>query len=457
MQDFYNQFFNMTTTQTPINEIAEAQSKSKRKRSTRRAKPPQIGMKLTVGQISLSEALAFVKAVVPSKPLHPVLANVLVVAEQETQQLTLTTSDMAINLSARIEATVEHAGAIALPAEVLSAVVSKCPVGYLTLESMESGNKLTATLQDRQGGTTEIRGMSAEEFPEILHVQSSPVSLPAKVVQVGLKGVLFAVSTDESKRILTGIEWQLNAGTLCCTATDGHQVAFVNLETDGIGRRKRKQRSELISSLVVPSRAIKELARTVDKVEAETQLQIAVDRVEENAAKRVQFTIAASGISKQIVCQCLEEVYPDCLALLDRYEFDTTITINRYALMTRLERLSALTDKKAKGVKFTFNHEAQKIELLIEREYGKGKQIMDTEVPEELEGFEIRFNLQYLMNILKAMSSSALKLVMSKPHTPAKVESTGDFEIPELDMTATYFLMPMCNLDEVGDVQSNAS
>lgn len=443
----------MTTTQiSPINEIAAAQAKAKRKRSTRRAKPPQIGMKLTVGQISLSEALAFVKAVVPSKPLHPVLANVLVVADQETQQLTLTTSDMAINLSARIEATVEHTGAIALPAEVLSAVVSKCPVGYLTLESVEFGNKLTATLQDRQGGTTEIRGMSAEEFPEILQVQSPPVSLPAKVVQVGLKGVLFAVSTNESKRILTGIEWQLNAGTLCCTATDGHQVAFVNLETDGIGRRKRKQRSELMSSLVIPGRAIKELARTVDKVESETQLQVAVDRVEESAAKRVQFTVTASGVSKQIVCQCFEEAYPDCLALLDRYEFDTTVTMNRYALMTRLERLSALTDKKAKGVKFTFNHEAQRIELLIEREYGKGKQVMDAEVPAELEGFEIRFNLQYVMNILKAMSSAALNLVVSKPSSPAKVQSAGDIEIPELTMNATYFLMPMCSLNDVDDV-----
>jgi DNA polymerase III subunit beta len=449
----------MTTTQIrSTHEITtEEQTKPKRKRSTRRGKTPQIGMKLTVGQISLSEALAFVKAAVPSRPLHPVLANVLIVADQETQQLTLTTSDMAINLTARIEATVQQSGAIALPAEVLSAVVSKCPVGYLTLESMEVGANISAKLYDRQDGMTEMRGMSAEEFPEVLQVQSQPISLPAKVVQAGLKGVLFAASTDESKRILTGIEWQLNAGTLCCTATDGHQVALVNLATDGIGRRKRKQRSEAMSSLVIPGRVIKELAKTVDKVEAETQLQVAVESVGDNAAKQVQFTVGASGISKQITCQCLEESYPDCLALLDRYEFETTATISRYALMTRLERLAVLTDKKAKGVKCVFDHEAQKIELLIERDYGKGKQVMDADIPAELQGFEIRFNLQYLMNILRAMSSASLNLVMSKPSTPAKVESAGDLEIPELTMNATYFLMPMCSLNEVDNVTPDPS
>jgi DNA polymerase III subunit beta len=204
----------------------------------------------------------------------------------------------------------------------------------------------------------------------------------------------------------------------------------------------------------VPGRAIKDLARVVDKVESETQLQVAVDSVGENDAKQVQFAVATSGISKQIICPCLEESYPDCLALLDRYEFETTVAMNRYALMTRLERLSVLTDKKAKGVKFVFDPEAQKIELLIEREYGKGKQIMDAEIPAVLEGFEIRFNLQYVMNILKAMSSSALNLVISKPHTPAKVESSGDFDIPELTMNATYFLMPMCSLNEVDDIEA---
>lgn len=442
----------MTTTQTRSVEQDEISTprRKKRTRTSRHSKSPDPrGLKLTVAQTTLSEALAFVKSVVPNRPLHPVLANVLLIANQETQQLTLTTSDLVINLSASIQSSVQRSGAIALPAEVLSAVVSKCPVGFLTLESMESGNKITATLCDRQEGITEIRGMSAEEFPDVVEVQGQPVSLPAKVVQAGLKGVLFAVSTEESKRILMGIEWKLKAGTLCCTATDGHQVAFVNLETDGIGKRKRKPRVEESRSLVIPGRAIKELAKTIDKVEAETQLQVTVDNFGETDAKRVQFIVAASGFSKQIICPCLEEPYPDCLALLDRYEFATTVTMNRHALMTRLERLAVLTDKKAKGVKFVFDRDAQKIELLIERDYGKGKQVMDAEVPDDLEGFEIRFNLQYLMNILKAMSSASLNLVVNKPSTPAKVESAGDVEIPELIMTATYFLMPMCSLNEV--------
>lgn len=319
---------NGKTRVTASNDTTETiPKKSRRSRSDSKPKEnreiiTQEGLKLAIAQAKLNEALTFVKAAVPTKPLHPVLANVLLEADQDTQQVKLTTSDMAISLSASCEATVQRSGAITLPAEILSAVVSRCPMGLLAIDTTQTEENYSAILSDEQGGITEIRGMSSEEFPEVAAVTGSPASLPAKVVQAGLKGVLFAVSTDETKRMLTGMEWKLDSSTLHCTATDGHQIAKVVLDTSGIGKKKRKVQTGAASAYIIPGKALKELAKTLEKTASETELHVFYD----NQAKRVLFAVEENDLSKQIVCQCLEEDYPDCDLLLSRYPFNQIVT-----------------------------------------------------------------------------------------------------------------------------------
>jgi DNA polymerase III sliding clamp (beta) subunit (PCNA family) len=205
------------------------------------------------------------------------------------------------------------------------------------------------------------------------------------------------------------------------------------------------------SAYIIPGKALKELAKTLEKKASETELKVFYD----DKAKRVLFAVEENDLSKQIACQCLEEDYPDCDLLLSRYPFNQTVTISRSTLLSRLERLAVLADKKVKTVKFCFDSEQQTIDLSTERDYGKGKQVLDAAIPETVNGMAIKFNVTYLLNILKAMSSYALKLVMHQFNTPAKVEAAGDVDIPELRMEATYFLFPMVDQDEMNGQASS--
>lgn len=211
------------------------------------------GMHLICEQEALDLALAFVKAAVPTKPLQPVLANILAIADEQENKVKLIASDISLTLSAAFEAHVLQGGAIALPAEILVAVVGKCPKGEISLiqsnatvaaknrktksktetEARETNSSPVVLLEDSQGGAVEIYGMDAGEFPEISAPATNLVSLPAKAVKAGLKGVIFAASTDDSKKILTGVQWLHSAerGQLRCTATDGHQVALIALSS----------------------------------------------------------------------------------------------------------------------------------------------------------------------------------------------------------------------------------
>lgn len=420
-----------------------------------------IGMQVICSQELLNRALTFVKSVTPSKPLHPVLANALIVAKQREQQVTLTVSDMALTVSATFDAQVEVGGEITLPVEVLVGVVSKCPTGNISLVSTTSvvpvtkaRSKPKATseepllnhlvlLQDEQGGTVEIRGMGAEEFPVIASVEGKVTSLSASLVKTGLKGVLFATSTDDAKKILTGMQWTFNhtQNTLSCTATDGHQVALVSLSTGAIGRKCRKSnvQQDEMTHCVIPAKALKELIRNLEKVEPSETLQFAYD----DRAKRVMFELTDEEIHKQIICQCLEDPYPDCQALVNQYQYPKQVTVEKNALLTKLDRLSVLADRKENGIRLFYTGSTQEIHLSIERDYGKGKQVVAADIPSEVDQMEIMFNINYLLNALKAISSSAVCITMNKPYTPASLKPAGDMENPEISLDATYFILPL--------------
>ena len=81
-------------------------------------------IKLICSQTQLSTNLSLVSRAVPTRPTHPILANVLLVAEVETQSVSLTAFDLSLGIKTSFSAEVITPGAIALPAKLLNDIVS---------------------------------------------------------------------------------------------------------------------------------------------------------------------------------------------------------------------------------------------------------------------------------------------------------------------------------------------
>lgn len=486
-----NDFDERKTTQTAtIDETEEADS----------ATPPEPStpIRLSCGQEVFANAMSFLKPNLPRKAIHAILNNVLIYADRDAQQVTLTVSDMTTTVSASFEATIEAGGKITLPAEVLNDVVRMCPKKdtiHLTSDIQElisttskplnatkpqAGKKSAKTktakqpetqsesteapviayiayIQDDHDGTTEIRGLDPVEFPEVDLITTKPTSLPAKVVHAGLASVLFASSTEETKQILTTVQWTLNhsQSQLHCNATDGHQVAMVKVKTNGIGKKRRTTSSpaDQQTESIIPARMLGELSKTLEKVEPDASFKYAYDR----KTKRALFEVEHDGIRKRFITQCFDGGYPDCPALLDQYQFRHTVTLDKAELLDRLERLEVLADKKVNGVVIQFHAKEQHIQLSLEQDFGKGIQTMSAEIPKELGSTEVQFNVKYLTTAVKALMSSALRLTLDKPYTPAKVQSAGDVEVPELEMDAVYFLLPQFDKDKLAQIQEETA
>ncbi|MEH2189267.1 MAG: DNA polymerase III subunit beta [Nostoc sp.] len=403
------------------------------------------GMEVICSQTKFNDALSLVSCATPAKPTHPILANVLIIADVERQQIHLTVTDLALTIQASFEAQVLLKGEITVPVEMLFEIVKYCPNGNISLSSQtqilqlideDKQTKVCSLSLSDADGKYEIRGISAEEFPPSSTIDATPIPLPTTVFKDGLKGVIYAVSTDENKYILTGVHIQLTQEKLKFLGTDGHRVATTELSTQGIGRKPRKQVESSEIQFTIPGRVLKELARNLDdSVEF-------INLLYDAESNRLGF--AWQDIILR--CQCLEGTYPDCEQLLARFSFDREVILEKAFLVKALERLAVLTDKKEKGIYLQFDGSLQQLRLSIEREFGKGDQVIAAHLPSEM-SLNIQFNLKYLVEAAKAIPSSAIKMHLQQSDHPAMLVPYGDRPNPELQMEMRQFLLPLYTLN----------
>ena len=185
-------------------------------------------MKLNCSQSELNNALQLVSRAVSNRPTHPVLANVLLAADEVTGKLRLTGFDLSLGIQTSISASVESSGAITLPAKLFGEIVSKLSNDSpLVLTSDETSQQVELT---SKSGTYQVRGMLSDDFPDLPLVESgTSFKLNPLLLSNAIKSTLFASSTDDAKQLLTGVNLTFDGYGIESAATDGHRLAVLNL------------------------------------------------------------------------------------------------------------------------------------------------------------------------------------------------------------------------------------
>ena len=386
-------------------------------------------MKLVCTQNDLSTNLSLVSRAVPSRPTHPVLANVKLEANKKTQQVSLTAFDLSLGIQTSFPAQVEEEGFLTLPAKLLNDIVSRLAEGEITLEDKgEEGTSegIIATLTSASG-RYKVRGMGAEEFPELPVIENGEAAqLPAAALIDGLRGSLFATSPDETKQVLTGIHLTVKPEYLEFAATDGHRLSVVETTNQS---QTDEEPSEAISQtapleVTIPARALRELERILGMRQSAEAIALHLDQ------GQVVFELA----DQRLTSRTLEGQYPAYRQLIPQ-QFERQVTIDRRQLLNALERIAVLADQKNNIVKFTIDSTNQQIALSVEaQDVGSGRESL----PAQISGkdLEIAFNITYLRDGLKALQSSEIQMQMNTGNSPVILTPLGGLKM-------TYLVMPV--------------
>lgn len=398
------------------------------------------GFRLTCTQDDLANNLALVAHAVPAKPTHPVLGNVLLVADKELQQVHLTVFDLNLGIETSLDAKIWQGGEITIPVELLSLVVAKFPSGDITLSHSSTPENKGDKEQEPEWITTlktgetnyQMRGMASESFPKLPSLSGQVYKLPTESLKEGLRGTLFATVKDETKRILTGVHIKLDGTILEFAATDGHRLATVQTSIQGISTKPKESRTNSSLSFTIPAKVLIELDRILSSRTSTEPVELSY---EESSS-----TVAISWGRVRLIGRCLEGQYPPYPALLNQ-QFAQTVTLEKAPLIKALERLSTLADKKEKTVSLYLNSFEEKLSLSITREFGKGQEEIAAAITEK--DLQISFDIRYLLEGVKSVASNQIQICFTQHDGPAVIAPFGNRDKPNLLIDSKYLLMPI--------------
>ena len=382
-------------------------------------------MKLNCSQFELNAALQLVSKAVSNRPTHPVLANVLLAADEVTGKLRLTGFDLSLGIQTSISASIENSGAITLPAKLFGEIVSKFSNDApLVLSSDDSTQQVELT---SNSGSYQVKGMSADDFPELPLVESgTSLKLNPLSLSSAIKSTLFASSTDDAKQLLTGVNLTFDGYGLEAAATDGHRLAILNLNNI-ISESNDKTISTNIEkfSITLPSKSLREIEKFLSTCDINEPINFFIDKGQ----------VVFISFDEIITIRALEGSYPNYSQLLPE-AFSNVLEFDRKKFIASLERIAVLADQHNNVIKITTDNSAKLIKITTDaQDVGAGSETLP--VSFNGESFQIAFNVRYLLDGLKVIDSNLIKLSCNAPTTPAVFSPINS------DVNFTYLVMPI--------------
>ncbi len=336
----------------------------------------------------------------------PVLANVLLGVREG--RLSITATDLEVELVSGTEVAVQEAGDITVPGrkflDILRALPEKVSVA-LTVE----GEKVVI----KAGRSRFSLGtLPASDFPVIddIHAQQT-VQIPRKELLRLLEKTHFSMAQQDVRYYLNGMLLEIDGQSLRAVATDGHRLALceTSLET----------KAKTSQQVIVPRKGVLELQRVLTE-EGTADVAIGTNHVRAQIGD-VRFT-----------SKLIDGRFPEYSRVIPAAATNA-IRADRDVLRQALQRTAILSNEKYRGIRITVkdnaltvqahNPEQEEAEEEIEVSYG-GKDL------------EVGFNVNYLLDALAAIDGQEVELGLTDSNSSCLIRSPGN-------ASARYVVMPM--------------
>jgi DNA polymerase-3 subunit beta len=373
-------------------------------------------VKLSCLQENLAKGISIVSRVVSTRAVLPVLSNILMATDEG--RLKLAATDLSTSITCWIGAKVEEDGAITIPARLLSDFVSTLPPAQIQMELVTRTKSLHLKCAQFEA---DIHGIDAQDFPLIpTDVSDHKIEiLPAALRQMIEQVTLAAAPAEEGRLVLTGALAEFQDSQLTMVAADGFRLSL-----------RRAQLSEEVPEpldVIIPARALRELARV--SVEEEDPVQIIV------TPNRNQVLFRLSNV--EIISQLIEGKFPDYNQIIPS-SYGTRVVVNTHDLM-RAVRISVLFSRDVANIvrlEVIPGSELTPGRLRVESTAEVGQNVGDLDASVEGEQMEIAFNGRYLIDMLNVIGTEQVVLEATNPSRPGILKPVGDDNL-------IYVIMPM--------------
>lgn len=363
-------------------------------------------MKLSAERDVLLKPLQAVIGVVERRQTMPILSNVLLVARGG--ELSITATDLEVELVAHTEVDVETGGEITVSGRKFLDICKALPDGAVVSVSL-SGEKLMV-----KSGRSKfsLATLPAAEFPTVEDIKAEQtITVPQDVLGGLIEKTHFSMAQQDVRYYLNGMLLETGGKFLRAVATDGHRLALSQAELDGSDLSEQQ--------VIVPRKGVLELQRLMSG-DGDLDIQLGANHV------RIQL----DGI--RFTSKLIDGRFPEYERVIPQ-ESSNQLSADKGVIRSALQRTAILSNEKYRGIRLIIRDSG-----VVLQAHNPEQEEAEEEVEVEYSGddIEIGFNVNYLLDAIGAVNGETVTLSVVDSNSSCLVRE------PENDNNK-FVVMPM--------------
>ena len=350
-------------------------------------------MKLRVDRSELWRGIDTVLEAVSSKPSLPVLANILLEADEKI--LSLSATDLDLSIRTQVPAIVEENGRTTVSARKLAEITREWPEAEVSIEVQDERLKLSGRLGDAESseGAYSLSGIEADEFPPM------PTALDGVSLSLGgdegetnvladmINKTVFAVSGDDTRPVFNGVLWRIDAQGMEMVATDGSRLACYRKAID----LQEQIQDDQETAVIVPPQALNQIVKLLGSHKEPVNVTL--------GETQILFDIGHTHLLSRLI----EGPYVNYAQVIPQNN-TKELRIASEDLLPAVRRVSILSSSYTRQVRFKLDSGQVELSAASPEIGGEARESVPAQYASE--ELEVGYNAQYLMDILRRMDAS---------------------------------------------------
>jgi DNA polymerase-3 subunit beta len=364
-------------------------------------------MKIIAKREAILAPLQTVIGVVERRQTMPILANVMLAARGG--KLSITATDLEVELVAASEVDVQRAGEITVPGRKLLDICRALPDGVEITMTLE-GERMTVRAKKSR---FTLSTLPATEFPTVEEINATQT---LNVSLADLKRLLekthFSMAQQDVRYYLNGMLLETSSKTLRSVATDGHRLALCEIELPSGGVSGQQ--------VIVPRKGVLELQRILSHDGANAEVGVGSNH----------FRVKIGEI--RLTSKLIDGRFPEYSRVIPSNP-PRVVKAVRDDLRQALQRAAILSNEKYRGIRFALKPGALTIQA-----HNPEQEEAEEEVEVQYEGddLEIGFNVNYLLDALAAVDGSEVTIGLTDGNSSCLITA-------DADAASRFVVMPM--------------
>lgn len=365
-------------------------------------------MKWTIEKNIILEALNNVTKALSQRTTIPVLNGI--VFDVSSKGIELLASDSELTIKVLIPDTdikmLEGSGRIIIQSKYFVDMIRKMPSDLIDFE-VEDNLKIKISTPNNQ---YRLNCYNPNEYPNIsLEKSKDAINIKSETLRDIINQTSYALSTQEVRPLLTGINLKINGDILECICTDSYRLSKKNIKLDSPVDKQ--------VNIVIPGRSITELEKIIlDDVNVEMYV----------------FTNKILFVYKNIYVQSnlLSGTYPETSHFIPN-DFGYMINLNMKEFYDAVDRAALLAQNKEKNIIKMHIQDKEMIITSTSNELGNAEEKLHIDCNNK-EKIEISFSSKFMMDALKVIKEENILLLLNTDDKPILIKPVTDESLTEL-------------------------